>query len=206
MDDSSLIWIHRLKYNRFSGFLYLVGNSSCKIFQSFFTAASVILCIKFYTNVIRFAFVYYKTCQILKRIQCLSSFPIRIPISSPSKSTSRQPSVVLYFDVISTSPRSMDPNTSRRNTIALSSISLISSGSVMISTGLPCFGAFSVFSLLVSFGSLGCFSRACFSFGNLLLFLRFRQSSSSEFALSYRLCFYRFLLLYRFSVQIFLFF
>ena len=31
--------------------------------------------------------------------------PIRIPISSPSKSTSRLPSVVLYSDVISTSPK-----------------------------------------------------------------------------------------------------
>ena len=65
MDDSSLVWIHRFQNYRFSGFLYLEGNSSCEVFQSFFTAASVVLCIKLYTNISRFAFVYYKACQIL---------------------------------------------------------------------------------------------------------------------------------------------
>ena len=103
---------------------------------------------------------------------------MRIPISSPSKATSRQPSFVLYLEVISTSPRFIDANTSRRKTIALSSTSLISAGSVMISTGLDCFG----FSSLGSFGifsfagfsftgrSLKGFSfgwRGCFSFGSL---------------------------------------
>ena len=58
----------------------------------------------------------------------------------------------------------MDPNTSRRNTTALSSTSLIFSGSVRISTGLPCFGAFSRVSFgWRSFGALGCFSRAGFA-------------------------------------------
>ena len=58
VDDSSFIWIHRLKYNRFSGLFHLVGNSSCKVFQSLFTTSSVILCIKFDTDIIGFAFIY----------------------------------------------------------------------------------------------------------------------------------------------------
>ena len=58
MNDSSLIWIHRLKYNWLSGLLNLVGNSSCKILQSLFTTSSVILCIKFDTDIIGFAFIY----------------------------------------------------------------------------------------------------------------------------------------------------
>ena len=90
--------------------------------------------------------------------------PIRIPISSPSNATSRHPSFVLYLEVISTSPRFMDANTSRRNAIALSSMSLISAGSVMISTGLDCFG----------FSSLGIFSFTGFSFaGRSLKFFSF---------------------------------
>jgi len=59
----------------------------------------------------------------------------------------------------------MDANTSRRNTFALFSPSLISSGSVRISTG---FTGLVVFSLTCfSFGSLnslGCFSFAALSF------------------------------------------
>ena len=51
MDDPSFVRIHRFQNYRFSGFLYLEGDSSCKVFQSFFTAASVVLCIKLYTNV-----------------------------------------------------------------------------------------------------------------------------------------------------------
>ena len=89
---------------------------------------------------------------------------MRIPISSPSKSTSREPSAVLYFDVISTSPRSMEPNTSRRNTTALSSTSLIFSGSLRISIGLPCFGALSCFLRLTLLWSSWLFltCRLCF--------------------------------------------
>ncbi len=64
---------------------------------------------------------------------------------------------VLYLEVISLTKRFIDANTSRRNTSALSSISLISSGSVMISTGLDCFG-------FSSLGSFGIFSFAGFSF------------------------------------------
>jgi len=87
--------------------------------------------------------------------------PMRIPISSPSKSTSRQPSVVLYLEVMVTSPRSMEANTSFRNTSALSSISLISSGSVMISIA---FAALTVFSFAgFSFCSLTGFSLEAFS-------------------------------------------
>ena len=52
MNDSSLIRIHRLQYNSFSCFLNFVSNSSCKIFQSFFTALAIIFGIKFYTDVI----------------------------------------------------------------------------------------------------------------------------------------------------------
>ena len=88
-------------------------------------------------------------------------FPMRIPISFPSKSTSRHPSEVLYSDLISTSPRSIEPNTSRRNVVALSSISLISAGSVMISMAFAGFTGFS----LISFGSLTGFSLNFFSFG-----------------------------------------
>ena len=73
VDDSSFIWIHRLKYNRFSGLFHLVGNSSCKVFQSLLTTSSVILCITFDTDIIGFAFIYNKACQLLERIQCLSS-------------------------------------------------------------------------------------------------------------------------------------
>lgn len=74
MDDPSFVRIHRFQNYRFSGFLYLEGNSSCKVLQSFLTTASVVLGIEFYTNVGRLAFVYHKACQILKRIQCLASF------------------------------------------------------------------------------------------------------------------------------------
>ena len=63
--------------------------------------------------------------------------PMRIPISSPSKLTSRHPSVVLYLELISTSPSSMEENTSARNFFALFSISSITAASVMISTGFP---------------------------------------------------------------------
>ena len=74
MDDPSFVRIHRFQNYRFSGFLYLEGDSSCKVLQSFLTTASVVLGIEFYTNVGRLAFVYHKACQILKRIQCLASF------------------------------------------------------------------------------------------------------------------------------------
>ena len=100
MDDSSFIRIHWFKNNRFSGFLYLVGNSSCQIFQCLFSSSAVIFCIQFYPDIGRFTFIHNKTCQILKRIKVCPLFPIRIPISCPSKSTSRQPSFVLYFEVI----------------------------------------------------------------------------------------------------------
>ena len=73
VDDSSLVRIHWLENYRFSCFLDLVGDSPCQVLESFFSASSVILCIKFDTDIIGFAFIYNKACQILERIQCLSS-------------------------------------------------------------------------------------------------------------------------------------
>ena len=71
----------------------------------------------------------------------------------------------------------MEPNTSRRNTTALSSISLISSGSVMISIGFDAFTCFSFAGL--SFCSFTGFSFAGFSFAGLGCF-----SSFDAFAVS----------------------
>ena len=74
MNDSSLIRIHRLQYHCFSCFLYFISDASCKVFKSLFTAFTIVLCIKFYTDVIGLSFVYHKTCQVLKRVKSLSSF------------------------------------------------------------------------------------------------------------------------------------
>ena len=58
MNDSSLVWIHWLKRNCLSCSLYFACNVLCKIFQCFFSSSSVILCIKFDTDIIGFAFIY----------------------------------------------------------------------------------------------------------------------------------------------------
>ena len=73
MDNSSLIRIHWFKNYRFSCFLNLIGNSSCQIFQSFFSASSVIFRVKLHSDVVSFSFIYNKAGKILERIQCLSS-------------------------------------------------------------------------------------------------------------------------------------
>ena len=73
MNDSSLIWIHWLKCNCSSCSLYLACNVLCKILKSLFSSSSIILCVKFYTNVSILHLVSYTIGKILKRIQCLSS-------------------------------------------------------------------------------------------------------------------------------------
>ena len=73
MNDSSLIWVHWLKYNWLSCLLNLVGNSSCKILQSLLAASAVIFCIKLHPDIIGLALVYNKACKVLQGVKGLSS-------------------------------------------------------------------------------------------------------------------------------------
>ena len=60
MDDPSFVRIHRFQNYRFSGFLYLEGDSSCKVLQSFFSPSAVVLSVYFYADIGTVSFVYHK--------------------------------------------------------------------------------------------------------------------------------------------------
>src|SRR5699024_3683221 len=74
VDDPSLIRIHRLKYNRSSVSLYLMSNVLCKMFQRLFSSCTIVLCIQLHSHIACLVLVSHTVCQILKCVQCLSSF------------------------------------------------------------------------------------------------------------------------------------